>query len=327
MRRPPGGGPPPSCEAGARPPVAPIEIFGQVEEHQVGRLARLQARGGEPEQKRGPARGHVDGRGEVQAGEPHDVGHSHADRQARAGEQLFLTGDDQAAVGQDFHLAAAAHVTPRRQSGQARDVADQQASLGGLGAQEGLDDFRRQVMAIHDQAGPQPIFGQLVPEVIRMPAEHAVAPLPRWVLESGAGVDRGADLRAAAAGVADRHDHARGDDAGDERGGLVELGGHGDQANAAAGRLLPGLKLRPAGAPAMRGGMGAARPVLGRKVRPFQVDAGRGSGDVGPGSQAAADRGHAVPHHLEALRGKGWADARHAERELPRARSRPRARA
>ena len=155
------------------------------------------------------------------------------------------------------------------------------------------------MMAVDDQGGRQPIFGQLIPEIIRMAAEHRVGAVAQMSAERGAGVDRGGDLRRVGRRVADGNAHAAGDHVGDEVGRAVELRRQRDETNLPVGRLGKQSRI-----PSTSGGrqwalrMGAARTVFGRNVRPFQMNArdqrvefGRllaGPADDSPGRPAAS---------------------------------------
>ena len=199
---------------GAR--LAVLEV-GQIEQHEVGRIAGRQTAGGRLEQRGGLPAGHVHGRCQIDAGKAHHVGHAHADRQRRAGQELFLTRDDQLSAGQHFHLAPGGRISARRQAGLPRDVAHQDAARGRFGADECLDHFRRQMMPIDDQARRQPVFGQLVPDVVGMAAHRAMRAVAQVRAQRRPGIHGRADLGRVGIHVADGHRDAAFHGAGNER--------------------------------------------------------------------------------------------------------------
>ena len=182
----------------------------------VGRIARPQVVFGHAQESRRVMAGHVNRRRQVDSGKPHHVGHAGADRHGGSGQQLVLPGDHQPAVGEDFQFAKLRRIPARRQTGQARQVAHQDAALGRLGPHQALHDLGRQMMAVDDQAGHQPIFGHLIPDVIGVAAQHAVRAVAQVRAQLRAGVDGRADLRRIGRRVTDRHDHAAAARAADE---------------------------------------------------------------------------------------------------------------
>ena len=73
------------------------------------------------------------------------------------------------------------------------------------------------MMAIDDQARRQAIFGQLVPNVIGMPANRRMSAVAQMRAHSGAGIDRCFNLVAGRLGMANRDQHAAGYNFFDDR--------------------------------------------------------------------------------------------------------------
>ena len=74
-------------------------------------------------------------------------------RQRRAGQNVRLAGRNELAARQHFQLAQARLIPARRHAAHRGDVADQHDPLRRLGPDHRLDDGRRQMMPIDDQAG------------------------------------------------------------------------------------------------------------------------------------------------------------------------------
>ena len=129
----------------------------------------------------------------VNPAKPHDVGHASMNRQRSAGQNVGLPGGNELAAGQHFQLAEAGLVATRRHAAHRRDVADEHDPLGSLGTNHRLDDGGRQMMAIDDQAGGQPIVGQLIPDVIRMAADLWMSAVAQVRAHPRAGIDGGFD--------------------------------------------------------------------------------------------------------------------------------------
>lgn len=95
-----------------------------------------------------------------------------------------------------------------------------------------------------------------------------------------AGLDRVLNLTLRGRGMADGgHDALPGEPL-NEGHAPGRFRGHGHQPDGAAGRLLKAAELIAVGRADVLAGVRAARPVLRRNVRPFQVDAGDGRPDL-----------------------------------------------
>src|SRR5262245_7887878 len=76
------------------------------------------------------------------------------------------------------HLMLSVRIDSRRQSAERHRVADQRQPLRPFDPRKRLDDGRRQMMSVRDEAGVEVIMRQLLPDVVWMPpylAMRAVA--------------------------------------------------------------------------------------------------------------------------------------------------------
>ena len=162
----------------------------QIERHQIGPIAHGERHLVDSQNSSGLDAGHRHGRGQVDAGVTHHADNAGADRLARPGQQIALAGDDEPAIGEDFQRAKCGVVAAGRQAGKARQIADQHDAVGRFRPHKCFDNRRRKMMAIDDQAGREAIFGQLVPEIIRMAAQEGVGTIAQVRAERGARVDR-----------------------------------------------------------------------------------------------------------------------------------------
>ncbi len=189
-----------------------------------------------------------------------------------------------------------------------------------LRAHHRFDRRRRQVMAVHDQAGEDAIGGEQFPDHVRMPRQHLRAAVAEVRRQRRAGGDRVGDLEWRRGRVSDRHAHAGRDQMLDERQRARYFGAQRDE-NDPAARPRPAaarnrrrLAARRARADARRARRPPARCTglpcgcrrsPGRrcagKTRAFAANAIEGRRDER--RQAARDPGRA--HPLERLERRG----------------------
>ena len=175
------------------------------------------------------------------------------------------------------------------------------AAIYGLRADGGFQEGGVEVDAVHDKAGHQAIFGELIPDVVGVAAEELVSAVAEVGGESCAGGHGRGDLRGGGQGMADRGDHAFGGDAFDELRGLGPFGREGDDADASAGGVLPAVELVEVGRTDPLAGVGAARAVFGRDVRAFDVEAVDGAA-FGEGFAGGGEIAEALQHVRRGLR-------------------------
>ena len=172
-----------------------------IEERQIGWLARFEAPRRQVKKTRRVARHHPDRGGQIDLRIIDHASDAHTERLRSPGQELELAGNDQSAIVEDFDFAPhgdwsvfrpvrlagaqfigrkhgpvpfTRHVSTRRLAGLPREITDEHAPLGRLGAYERLDDRWRQVLPVGNQARAKPVFGELIPEVIGMAAHTQV---------------------------------------------------------------------------------------------------------------------------------------------------------
>src|SRR5262249_61668845 len=98
-------------------------------------------------------------------------------------------------------------------------------------------------MAVNDEARPQTIIGQLLPDVVRMAIDLRVRAVAEMSRKPRPGSRRVGDLNRSRGGVADGDDDARGGRPFDEINRVGPLGRERGDANPSPGGGLPSLKL------------------------------------------------------------------------------------
>src|SRR5438132_1251926 len=103
------------------------------------------------------------------------------------------------------------------------------------------------MVTVANQARPQFIRGELLPDVVIMPRQQRVRTIAQVRAEPRAGTDSIANARSSGSGVSQSHDHAAAHQFCNERDRSLKLGGQGDEADAPARGLLQPLELIPVG--------------------------------------------------------------------------------
>ncbi len=127
-------------------------------------------------------------------------------------------------------------------------------------------------MAVRDQACPEAICCELLPDVVVVPRDHGVRAVSQVSGQPGTRANGREDIRAPCACVPDGRNDPGLRQTLDQINGRGDLRRKGKQADPSTGGILKGLHLIPVGEPHMLSWMGTARTVLGRDVRPFDVD-------------------------------------------------------
>ena len=110
---------------------------------------------------------------EGQSGIANGVRDQQRHRRDRPGQIRGANQHDLAVLGQ-FGLHAAAQVAPRRHSRQLDGVRDQDAASQAFGSQHAAQRCRRKVMAVGNEAGPEPVVAELVPDVVVEAGQHGI---------------------------------------------------------------------------------------------------------------------------------------------------------
>jgi len=158
------------------------------------------------------------------------------------------------------------------------------------------------MVPIDNQTRPQPIFGKLIPDVVRVPANRAVRAVAQVRAKSRAGVDRGLDLHRTRRRMSNRNHHARRRRALNELRRVVILGRHRKNANSPAGGVLQSAKLIPIRRTHVRERVRAARPIFARDVRAFQMKPDDPPRDFAALVARAAQRRQSVMQDAERIR-------------------------
>src|SRR5208283_3898472 len=113
-----------------------------------------------------------------------------------------------------------------------------------------------------------------------MPRQQRVRAVAQVCAQPGAGGNRVPDACPTCCRVTQGDDDSAAGQLLDEAQRALMLGSQRDQANPAARGILQPAKLVPVGWPNMLPGMSAARPVLRRDVRPFEMNGGNRTGNL-----------------------------------------------
>ena len=151
--------------------------------------------------------------------------------------------------------------------------------------------------SIRDEAGHQPVFGKLLPDVVGMPPRGGVASVAQVRGECGAGAYGRGDRFRLGGGMADGRHHARAHDVLDVGGSFRPLGREGHNPDRTASRFLPALEFRDIGGTHPLARMRAARTVLRRDMRTLYVESVQGAAmrkAFAGGRQAGKSRRHAL---------------------------------
>jgi len=288
-------------------PRAPLRsALGEREDNEIG--GRAGSRGGhfKAQELRRTAGRHVDGRRQANAGKVHHVADALAKRPRSAREQLLLPGDHQLAGRQNLQLAELRLVSSGRQARVARQVADEHAPPGLLGADNRLDEVARQVVPVSNHSRGEPVVGHLRPEVVLVPRQQRVRPVAQVGAHRRAGVDRLIDLADRGGRVADRSDHSAGHHFADERGRSGMLGRKGQHADSSPGRLLQPAEFIPVRRVAVHVGVRAPGAILHRDIGALEVDAGHSGSDPAVLAASLADRSQRAGERGEAIGRDRW---------------------
>ena len=161
------------------------------------------------------------------------------------------------------------------------------------------------MMAVGDDAGPEVVVRQLLPDVILVARQHGVRTVAEMRRELRSGGDSRADARRVCRRVAERDDDAGRGQLLDERQGAIVFRSERVQTNAPAGSVLKAAELVPVGRTNVAAWVSAARTVLGADVRSFEMKRGDGAGDLGIVLAGFPQRGEAVQQRLGGVGDEG----------------------
>lgn len=130
--------------------------------------------------------------------------------------------------------------------------------------------------------------------------------------EPGAGVDGRTNLVGRGVRVADRNEDAGFGRAANELRRIVVFGRHGENPHASAGGLLNPLKLVPIRRADVLFRMSAPRPVLGRDIGAFDMNADHASRDGRPAIARGGERPHGVQQRAGGMRRRRRAKTDHS---------------
>ena len=164
------------------------------------------------------------------------------------------------------------------------------------------------MMSVGDQAGPESVGGELLPDVVVVTRQHGVRAVAEVRAGAGAGSDGGVEAVRAGGGVAERHDDA----------GAGELFDEGERArcfrrqrhhadHAVGGFLLEAAKFIPGRRPDVLLRMRPTRSVLGGDVRSFEMDADDGLRELDVLRAGFANRAEPVHESVERASDQGGA--------------------
>jgi len=123
----------------------------------------------------------------------HGVADGHVHEQRRSG-QVRRTRDRDTARGAELDALLPERVDAGRHPGRRDRVRHEDRPGGRLGPDHGLDGGWRQVMTVDDEAGPEVILGQLLPDDVGVPRQHLRAAVAQVRRERGPRSHRVLDL-------------------------------------------------------------------------------------------------------------------------------------
>ena len=101
----------------------------------------------------------------------------------RGTSQARASGQAHTAIGVQLDIHFAQPIKARRAAGRHDSVGDQERSLQTFGAQRDVQERRRQMKSVDDEAGRQTILGQLLPQIIGMAGQHGIGAVAQdaWI--------------------------------------------------------------------------------------------------------------------------------------------------
>ena len=169
--------------------------------------------------------------------------------------------------------------------------------------------------AVADEAGREAVFGQLLPEVVRMTGQDAVGAVAEVRRQGGAGGDGVLNLLAIGARVAEGDDDAFADQGLDVGGGGGPFGRDGNQLHQTTRNLLPAFVFVDVGRADAGERMGAARPFFGGDMGAFDVEAFDGDA-FGQGLFGGVEIGQGAAHAFDGAGDDGGQQSGDATSEL-----------
>ncbi len=163
-------------------------------------------------------------------------------------------------------------------------------------------------MAVADDAGPKLIRGKLLEEIILVARPKRVRAIAQVRAEPSPGADGIANQGGLGCCMPDRDHNAGRDDLFDKGQGAGHFGSQRQKAHSASGGILERTKLIPVRRAHVPQRMRSARAILGRNIRPFDVDAGQRSVKGGIFRAGVPYRRQAMQQVGTAGRHERWAE-------------------